>query len=412
MRDAFRAEQVGSARQETPSSGSAPDRPDDKRPTARPVMQDDELGTEIIARPEDPLAARSDLADEVDDVHDLYLEIGYSPVVAAEIARIRRELRDRVTVEIPDYEAFLGVLEQARDKMEELAATSDFEQEEGPDSVRRAAHLLEEVWERRDQPSAVRDRLDADPVGEQLPFIERVPITQDGSIRWRTPARVGVLHKQPDDVEEYSRLLDRLSSLPDYSGLSRPDAAVDEVKAAIDRLRDALEVDDAYVPALVQRVGEALDDWYEGTQSSDQKARKDELDAFLRDLLALRRACARLLDEHRRPDEELYEHVRDRATQQAQQYVETSWMHRAWLTDSVLANLMAAEVLRVRHDSEVSPPFRQHLETVAQEIRSRGYDPAETIRRLRVYESEGYFVHSLAFSLLRERADAEPTPSG
>jgi hypothetical protein len=87
-------------------------------------------------------------------------------------------------------------------------------------------------------------------------------------------------------------------------------------------------------------------------------------------------------------------------------------MQRTWLTDSVLANLVTAEVLRVRCDSEVSFPFRQHLETVAQEIQSRGYDPVETIRRLRVYESEGYFVHSLAFSLLRERADAEPTPSG
>jgi hypothetical protein len=375
-------------------------------------MPDDELGTEIIARPEDSLAARSDLADEVDDVHDLYLEMGYSPVVAAEIARIRQELRSRVTVEIPDYQAFLGVLEQARDKMEELTATSDFEQEEGPDSVRRAARLLDEVWDRRDQPSAVRDRLNADPVGEQLPFIERVPITQDGSIRWRTPARVGVLHKQPDDVDEYRRLLDRLSSLPDYSGLSRPDAAVDEVKAAIDRLRDALEVEDAYVPALVQRVGEAIDDWYDEAQPSDQQARKEELDAFLLDLLALQRACARLLDERRQPGEELYEYVRNQATQQAQQYVETSWMQQPWLTDSVLANLVAAEVLRVRRDSEVSPPFRQHLETVAQEIRSRGYDPAETIRRLRVYESEGHFVHSLAFSLLRERADAEPTPSG
>lgn len=367
---------------------------------AEPVMQS-------VAQLEDPLGARSDLAEEVGDVHDLYLEMGYSPMVVVEIARIRRELRDQVTVEIPDYESFLEALVQARNKMKELEATSDFEQKSSA-SVRRNALLLDEVWERRDQPSAVRDRLNADTIGGQLPFIEHVPVTRDGSVRWRTPARVGVLYKQPNDVKEYNRLLDRLSSLTDHSGLSRSDAAVDEVKAAIERLRDALQVVDAYVPAPLQRVEEAIEDWYEGGHSSAQQARREELDTFLLDLLALQRACARLLDEVRRPGKELYEDVRVQATQQAQQYLETLWMHRVWLADSVLANLMTAEVLRVRRDSEVSPPFHQHLETVAQEIRSRGYDPAETIHRLRVYESEGYFVHSLVFSLLRKRADVEP----
>ncbi len=51
---------------------------------------------------------------------------------------------------------------------------------------------------------------------------------------------------------------------------------------------------------------------------------------------------------------------------------------------------------------------KDRLSVVADEVRSRSYDPKESMRRLREYEEEEGFVQSLAFALLRLRQEKQP----
>jgi len=121
------------------------------------------------------------------------------------------------------------------------------------------------------------------------------------------------------------------------------------------------------------------------------------------------------------------------AAKQAKTYIDSSWMHTPWLTARFLTDLLDVELAPLNREAKSVrefnlmlmssiwrvPPLayywrfkvareRAHLARLASllglvrdEVDSGNYDAQEISGRLRRYEGEGMYVHSLVYALLR-----------
>jgi len=364
-----------------------------------------EPDVEEIFRPSaSPEAVCRQLADQHPELQRLYEQVGFSPVLAQKGDRLLRALRDAISVEIPDMDAFRAALADAREEMQLLPDQPTFEDETTREDVERARALLDDVWAVRDDPEAVRERLAQAPIDEQLPYVERVPVTRQGTVHWRMPARVSVLRKRPDDTQQFRRRLDRLNALVENASLPRPDAVEENLRAALTRLRRDVDAEDAYVPALLIRLEEAVSAWLQEAPRAEWTEKRTQLDQCLLDVRRLDRA-RQTLDEDASLDastrEALLEQYQERVRRRTRAYVEADWMHTDWLTDRLLTHLLTSEL------RDATGAATDQLAAIVDEVRTRSYDPQESRRRLRDYESTEGFVQSQAFTLLRIR-EGEP----
>jgi hypothetical protein len=363
---------------------------------------------EVFALPSRPKAELRSLAEAEDEIQGLYETIGFSPVLEQKVDRILQALRSSLTVEIPDYEAFREALDEARTEMSLLPDQDAFEDETAREDVQRAEALLEEVWQRRGAPEAVIEILEEAPVERQLPYIERVPVTRGGTVRWRSPVRISVLRKRPADTQQFRRRLDRLAALVKNASLPRADELENELRAAIGRLRRDIVEEDVYVPTLQHRLEEAAATWLNEAPRSGWKQRKNRLDDCLLDVRRLQEARPYLLGDDARVEESVRDlaeiRYQERTVSRIRSYVDTDWMHTPWLTDQLLGHLLSVEVLNA------SGASHRRLSVITQEVQTRTYDPQESMRRLRDFEEEHGLIQSLAFSLLRLRQEAQPDP--
>lgn len=346
------------------------------------------------------------LVEDVDELQQLYEEIGFSPVLEQKVHRLLDVLRASIGVDIPDYDAFLQAVRTARTRMEQLSDQEDADATTQQD-VRQAESLLREVWALRDTPSALQERLSDAPVDDQLPFIEQVPVARGGTIHWRTPVRVEVLRKQPADPTAFRRRLDRLAALVDDASLQRDPEIEADLRAAIERLQHDLSDETVYVPALLERLAAAADTWLTTAPRSAANTKKTALDEFVLDACRLEAARPRLLDEAGPAGvrAQATQRYRERAVSRARTYVHAPWMHTDWLTDRLLTHLLIAEW------GAAQGPARERLAAIAEEVHARHYDPHETTRRLRALEEDTGFVQSLSFALLRIRGEQQPRPA-
>lgn len=366
---------------------------------------------ERLKSPDAPRSVLRRLAEERDSVRRLYAQLGFSPVLEQKIHRRLDDLRAQIAVEIPDTDAFFDAVEQAREDLEDLDDPEDLDDEASRRAIERAGSLIEDVWQLRDTPDAVVERLQSQPMEDQLPYIERIPMMRSGHVHWRTPLRVSVLRKQPTDRDAFRTGLDRLQALVENADLTRSIDATDDVREAIDRLRADLNAEAVYVPALLNRIEDAIERWLYEDLGSKVRRKKEELDDMLLTADTLRRMTQRLLESGKALEHAKQRQIRSTALQQARSYLGRAWVRTPWLTDTVLGNLLSAELLRARSEPEVSEAFQRRLAVVREEVLDQTYDPEESIRRLRKDETDGHFVHSLVFSLLRLRLRNHPVPS-
>ncbi len=130
---------------------------------------------EVFSLPTSPPDALRSLAEDHEEVQSLYEEIGFSPVLEQQVHHILQGLRASITVEIPDYEDFQEALQEARTEMDLLPTGEGLDDAEARADMERAETLLEEIWDRRETPKAVIEKLQEAPVDRQLPYVERVP---------------------------------------------------------------------------------------------------------------------------------------------------------------------------------------------------------------------------------------------
>ena len=367
------------------------------------ASEDEAALEQYFALPDSPRATLRATVEEVDELRRLYECIGFSPIVEDEVHHILRALRASIAVDIPDYDAFLEALVEAREQMGRLPDEDEMADAAAREDLREAETVLDHVWRRRDTPSAVREQLADAPIDCPLPFIERVPVARGGTVHWRTPVRVDVLRKHPDDPSAFQQRLDRLAELVRTADLERPDSAEADLRSAIDRLREGLRDETLYVPTLLKRLEEAAQAWVTAASRSAARTKKTALDEFVLAVCRLNAARPRLLDDSgQRPavSAPIVRRYRERVVRRVRTYVHTPWMHAEWLTDGFLEHLLTAEML------EASGELHTRLAAVVREIHHRTYDPPETMRRLRT--EDGEFVQSLAFALLRLRGEAVP----
>jgi hypothetical protein len=361
---------------------------------------------EVFSLPKSPPDALRSLAEDHEEVQSLYEEIGFSPVLEQRVHHILQGLRASITVEIPDYEDFQEALQEARTEMDLLPTGEGLDDAEARADMEQAKTLLEEIWDRRETPNAVIEKLQEAPVERQLPYVERVPVTREGTIHWRTPMRVSVLRKRPADTQQFRRRLDRLAALVKNSSLPRSQDLESELSAAIGRLRQDLDEETVYAPTLLNRLEQAATAWLEEAPRAEWQAKKDRLNTFLLDVCWLQGARPVLVEDRSRLGDTSAKSVKARYKELAvsctRDYVNKAWMHKPVLTDWLLAHLLTIEALRA------SGMAKDRLSVVADEVRSRSYDPKESMRRLREYEEEEGFVQSLAFALLRLRQEKQP----
>jgi hypothetical protein len=244
--------------------------------------------------------------------------------------------------------------------------------------------------------------LNRDPVYEQLPFIEHIPVYTDGQVVWRTPVEVTMLRKRPKDVARFVHRLEALAAL-----FAAPEAllntqAQQEVQHAIERVRRDLQRPHGYLPTTMQALARKVSSCVQQPPNTTARCQREALDRFLAAGVSVRRTygCGATA-EHTLAAASL-RRFRAAAQQQAQYYLHTTWMHTPWLTLSVLTTLLDSDLAALpAAGRQISPVPMSMLALVRAEVGSGHYDHNETIRRLRQQEAQGVYVHSLVYPLLR-----------
>lgn len=333
---------------------------------------------------------------ETPELAGLLRRLGYSPAAERRWPRLHREIEVQIQTEIPDFAAFRTAVERIGRRLDE-EPTAD-----AAHRARRDDPLLRAVLAAGDDRAAVLAALDREPVGRLLPFLEEIPVTTRGEIAWRAPVDVPVLRKRPRDPGRFRRLLDELEQLVGPAQTAAQGRARQEVMDALERTEKTLAQEGGYLPAPLRTLFAKVDGWLRDSHAESAAARRRTLETLLADLIEARHhwgVAGRL---------EAPEAAAFRATAQehARRYLAAGWAHTPWLTAYAAANLLAAErsALRVAGAGQ-PPPAAAVLERVWREVVSGSYDAAESARRLRELEAHGVFVHSLAFALLRLRAD-------
>ena len=348
------------------------------------------------------------LLDSSDDLHLVLERLGYAPAVERRWPELWRELRGLISVEIPDFPALLGALDEIRGQLDETNTESSAG--EAPDGeaaddplrpARRAKRddpLLRAVLAAGDDEPRVLAILAEDPVERVLPFIEEIPFIRDGEISWRMPVEIPLLRKRPRDGERFTELLDELDGLLDGPRTKRRQQARHEVTDAIARVKKALDRHDAYLPAPLKALEGKVVEWLYHAHSPVALERRRQLEELLRQLADARHRYG--LDW---PLEDAdIGAFGDAAQEHARLYVEAEWMHAPWLTAYVLANLLASELApRMTEPSTGSSEPVALLRRVWREAASGRFNRRESLRRLRQLEEGGIYVHSLAVALLR-----------
>lgn len=335
------------------------------------------------------------------DIHDVWPRVGSSVSVELEVRRILAALEDLLEPSVPDPEALHRKLERALEPVPDE-----------PEALARARRakagdpLLRDLLAAGPNGRAMEAVLARAPVDRSVPFVEAVPVVRDEGVFWRLPMEVHLVVRRPRDRRAFARYLTTLDTVIHRAGLDRPQAALRDLLAALERLGRDLVRDRAYLPRALGELRIAARRWLYGSQPAAARVERDRLQRVLAQLVRARRLQGNAEDGFfrvgRAPLDELRKAVRD--------YLDAEWMHTPRLTRELLAQLLHAEIpdlpgheerpLRDRY-RERPPSPREIVRTLRDEIASGAFDPAEAERRLRAVEARGFLMHSLVYGLLR-----------
>lgn len=340
------------------------------------------------------LAVRT-LIEETPELQTLYDKLGYSAQLDRQTSEIVASLRALIRTEVPDFAALFNALNEARAQHEKLAAPQTEPQTKN-DSLLRA------VLAAGNDSDTVLRLLNRDPVDEQLPYVEQIPVNKNGELIWRTPLEHSLLRKRPADAKGFALLLDQLEQLfkqvkPPYNR-----ASLHEVLEASERVRRDLQKETAYMPTSLQILEKKVADYRSKSPSPTALAKINQLDQLLTEFVQLARHDIAVMRQLPTASEDDLMAFKSAAQQLAKTYLEQTWMHTPWLSSRLLALLLAAETApRAKEAQTVPTSPAAVLKVVCDEVMSGSYDRDETIRRLQQQEARGVFVNSLIYPLLR-----------
>lgn len=302
------------------------------------------------------------------EIAQMLAQFGHFPERSAQIQQSLRSLKSSVATEIPDFPAFRVAVEHAVAEMRSFGGTC-------PDSDRR---LLDEVAQVANNPSQVLSLLNRNPLGECLPFVERVPIKKGNDTVWVAPIHSAVLVKRPKDSD---RFLGELAEVEKH--FVRPHPAIDDaarvrVIDAIARVSRELSRKKPYLPGALGQLELRIAE-YQNAPIEPSAARLSQ--TLVAVLKVLDSGCVEDL-----PDA-------------AETYLREPALRSAWLTDRLVGRLLAPAA--VKSGRWRFSGTERMLDLVRREIASDHYDKTEMIRRLRHLEQSGVYFSTFVYALLQ-----------
>jgi hypothetical protein len=338
------------------------------------------------------------------ELRELYARHGSVPALERQANRLMVELLALIRADIADFAAFQQTL-RAFEQKTDLATPSEFTGATpgGERPMRnKPDDLLAAVLDVLDDRQAVIALLNRDAVHESLPFIECLPFYAGGKLTWRTPARHTLIRKRPTDVRRFAQLLDELERLFHTVDRRRQQPGCRQVLDAIAAVRRSLHQDDAYLPTPLRVLARAVRECLQKPPTAQVQAELRRLDGMLGLLVAASPNQPSRDYRGGSPHEGNIPASREAILPWAQTYLNTPWMHTPWLTARLLTALLDAELARLTTQAPAHrSPSLNTLQCIQDEVNSGRYDRAETVRRLRLLESSGVYVHSFVYALLR-----------
>jgi hypothetical protein len=227
-------------------------------------------------------------------------------------------------------------------------------------------------------------------------------VSKNGVVIWRTPLEHSLIHKRPRDQERFASLLDQLENM--FVEVKHPQnrQVHEEVLDAISRVRRDLAKETAYMPTALQALETKVADYMAHSRNAATQARKEQMDTLLELLIEFgqRYSSSALVIEG--SNEMDFVKRRQTIQQQTKKYLECNWMQTPWLTTHLLNILLDCELAILDENTKltVNSP-REVLRIVRNEVNLECYDSDESIRRLQHQESNGLFINSLIYPLLR-----------
>jgi hypothetical protein len=319
----------------------------------------------------DPVA----MIREIPELKQLAASLGYDPELEEEVARVMRELKAQIRADITAFDDFC------------LKIRAAAEQSPGYEVPDRA--LLEEILAAGPDSGAVLAILNRDPVNQQLPYIERVPVLKGGGVTWLTPMQHPNIEKRPADVHQFTSLIGQLETLFAAPHTGRDDQHRLEVQETIARIRRELSREKPYLPSLLQTLDARIYTWLNVSRGSPSQRSLKRLLELLSQLEQVRWACENGQHCHG---------LASTAAKAAGAYQEDEKLRSRWLTDYLLSVLLAEPL--VQTTAWLDGPARKRLRLIRSEILSGSYGAECLQGRIRRLEDDGLYASSLVYLLL------------
>lgn len=340
------------------------------------------------------------LIEEQRELNQLYEQLGYSARLERESGEIMGELKALIKTEIPEFSAFAQALAEVRVQINQPATTDADSVVAAPPYQPEKDELLNAVLAAGDDHEQILHLLNRDPIYEQLPFIERIPINQHGTLIWRTPLEHSLIRKRPADPPRFAERLGCLEKLFRETRVPANKTIHQEALEAIARVRRDVAKPNAYMPTSLQTLEKKLSEYRQRAPNAAAQARIGQLDQLLAELLTTERSYQNRMNVQMSGVE--LATFRKTAQQLAGNYLALAWTHTPWLSARVLAIMFDAELAAWPVSERATPEFPAGvLRIIRDEIALGGYDSDETIRRLQQQEANGLYVNSLVYPLLR-----------
>ena len=325
-----------------------------------------------------------EILDTLPDVADLFAKLGRDPALSERTAKNLAEMKRLVRAEVTDFPAFQIAIRAAAAKTAEDSARFEIRDQE----------LLDAALEAGDDESAILGILNRNPVYEQVPFVERVPVLRGGAITWLTPMEHSTIRKRPSDPIRFLQLAQELEGLYMKAHPSRHDGPRVEVLGAIARLKRELNRDKAYIPTAIQALEAKLAAFETESVQPAAQAACAALSGLLLSIEQARVECAggRIRRGRRKQ-------LRETGASDASRYLAHARLHIPQLTSHILAALLAPAQLEVIRWPGWTVMRAARL--IRNEIQAGFFDAAEIAERIRKLEAQGLYVTSLLFPLLR-----------
>jgi hypothetical protein len=329
----------------------------------------------------------------------LFSALGRDPGLRRHSESLLSEMKSLVRAEVADFPAF-------RDSVRAAAGRRN-----APGKLFEVHNrkLLEALLDAGDDQQAVSELLNRNPVYEQIPFIEQVPLARDGETVWVTPVEHPLIQKRASDPVLFEQKLSALEALYSSPHVARREPPRIRILDAILHLSREGRREKPYLPSALKTLEARIAVFDDESIEGEAIAAAETLSRLLLGCERIQRQCrpTRLRIWLSGPDGPS---LRQQAAELASSYLAQPLLRQAWLTSQILVTLLAPALW----ESVRWPGFglAKEVGLIRNELRTGSYDASELAARIRHLESKGLYVSSLVFPLLHLHPVPEHGPSG